>query len=231
MSPDFSMLDAAGMNLQAILDLDALAPGLRERVLAELDPGPWRRILVLANAGPRLWRTVREAGVPGPDPIDDFSRALFARWWRAQGTGARHQVLFPGATRVDLQALGRLAGWHHSSPLMIGIHPHWGTWFGYRVVVVTDVDWDATAAETGPSPCASCPDRPCQSACPAAAVGPAAFDLKACLRFRAAPASPCALSCAARMACPAGAAHRYDEDQIRHSYGDSLRAIQRFGLG
>ncbi len=230
MTPDFGALSAVGLNLQAVLSVDDLDAATRDRLAAAVDLAPWRRLVLIAHAGPQLWRHVQRSAVAGENPIDDFSLDQLDRWWDAQAGDARRLVLYPGEVVVDLQALGRAAGWHHASPLMIGIHPRWGTWFGYRLALLTDAMWAPTRPEAGESPCTACDARPCRAACPAAAVGDERLDLARCLRFRTAAGSPCATTCLARLACPAGASHRYDAGQIRHSYGNSLRAIRRFGL-
>ena len=80
-------------------------------------------------------------------------------------------------------------------------------------------------------PCASCDRRPCVAACPANALTGEDFDLDACLHWRMAPASTCADTCLARLACPVGAEHRYDAAQIRHSYGCSLDMLRHYLKG
>ncbi|MCB1887487.1 MAG: hypothetical protein KDH20_07760 [Rhodocyclaceae bacterium] len=230
MRPDYRPLSAVGLNAQAILDIDALPEATRERLAAAVDLSPWRRIVLIANTGPELWRAVQAAGVGGAHPIDDFSIDTVGRWWSGHAGGARCLRLYPDGAPIDLQALGRAVGWHHDSPLKIGIHPVWGTWFGYRVALLTDAPWTPTPPEAGDVPCLRCEAPPCRAACPAGAVGADGLDLPACLRFRTQPDSPCARTCLARLACPAGVAYRYDEAQIRHSYGDSLQAIRHFGL-
>lgn len=216
--------------MQAILSVDALGAQTRDRLAATIDLAPWRSLVLLANAGPQLWREILRRGLSGEHPIDEFSVAEVERWWAVQAGDARRHMLYPGNAPVDLQALGREAGWHHPSPLMIGIHPSWGTWFGYRVALLTDAPWAPTVPERGAAPCDHCAVRPCRGACPAAAVGVSGLDLPTCLHFRTTAGSPCATTCLARLACPVGAGHRYDDGQIRHSYGESLRAIRRFGL-
>ena len=42
---------------------------------------------------------------------------------------------------VNLQNLGQLLGWHTSSPLMIGIHPEYGLWSAYRVLMLANTDF------------------------------------------------------------------------------------------
>ncbi|HMT81523.1 MAG TPA: hypothetical protein PKD66_14225, partial [Azonexus sp.] len=54
------------------------------------------------------------------------------------------------------------------------------------------------------------------------------FNLERCSRFRLAADSPCAVGCLARIACPVAPGHRYDDDQIRHSYQRSLAMLRQY---
>ena len=227
--PDFSPLDRVGLNLHVVLPMAALDAASRERLAAKVELARWRQILVVANGGPELWRSVRASGVGGEDPIDRFSTDAVVGWLAAQRGAPRGLLLYPGEPVVDLQALGRAAGWHQASPLMLGLHPHWGSWFGYRVVMLTDTDWATNRvwADMLSSVCARCATTPCVTACPAGAVG-TRLDLARCIAHRLQPDSACTFDCAARLACPVGAQHRYDEGQRRHSYAASLAAIRRY---
>ncbi len=227
-APDFAGLDRLGLNLHAVLDLAGLSAAVAARLPAPESPANWRQLLLVGNAGPALWRTLQADRPAGDHPIDEFSVAVVERWFAAASGGGRSRRLYPGNGTVDLQALGRLAGWHRDSPLKIGIHPQWGSWFGYRVLLLTDTDWPAAVADAAASPCDRCAAAPCRSACPAGAVGEDGFDLERCVTHRSRHGSDCAHRCPAREACPVGVAQRYDEAQIRHSYGESLRAIERY---
>lgn len=227
-SPDFSALDTAGLNLQAVFELTALPPALRQRLTAQTDPAPrYRQLILIGNAGPALWRAVSAAGLRGPDPIDDFSVHHVLRWFAEHCPGAALHRLYPGSAPVDLQALGRLAGWHHDSPLRIGIQPGWGTWFAYRVALLADTALPPSVPLNAPSPCDACPDTPCIDACPAAAMADGRFALERCLAYRQQPASRCEHTCVARLRCPVGASQRYPDAHIHHVYRHSLAMIVR----
>lgn len=223
-----ALLDDAGLNRQHVFDLQALPADL----LAPLAVQPHeRQLILLAHAGRRLWARVQQAGVEGPHPIDDYS-VQTARQWLVQALpGARGRIVYPHGLpegrHLGLQRLGQLAGWHHAAPFMIGIDARWGTWFAYRVAMLTDTALPATPVEATGHPCASCAGKPCIAACPAHALGAEALDLQACMRQRLREGSPCALDCPARQACPVGAEHRYEASQMRHSAALSLAAIRR----
>lgn len=224
-APHFAALDAAGLNLQAVFEFSALPADVRAGVAACAPGTTYRQLILIANAGPAMWAALQAARVPGPDPMDDYSRTTVEAWCRDAPGNPHRLLLYPGDAPLGLQRLGELAGWHHPSPFMVGIQPGWGSWFGYRVALLADTALPPTPRVEAPSPCASCSDRPCVAACPGAALAPV-FSLDACLDWRLRPCSSCAETCLARLACPVGAEHRYPEAQIRHSYGGSLAMIR-----
>lgn len=225
---DFSALAAVGLNLHAVLDIDALPAELRTPLRADFDPaGRCRQLILIGHAGTALWAEVQRAGAGGADPIDDFSVAAVQRWFGAHGGGRHHVFVYPGNCRIGLQALGSVAGWHHPTPFKVGIMQPWGSWFGYRAVLLADTMFTPTPPRPQESPCASCATRVCVAACPAPAMDSGDFDLAACLAYRVEADSRCRATCVARLACPVGAQHRYDDAQLRHSYVQSLAAIAR----
>lgn len=221
-------LDDAGLNRQHVFDLADLPAA----VLATLDvQAGEKQLILLGHGGRRLWDRVQASGMAGDDPIDDYSVRTIRRWFAQELPERRFRILFPGPRIVGLQTLGTLAGWHHPSPLMIGVDTEWGSWYAYRAVVVADTGFAPSPRREGRSACPSCLAPPCIQACPAHALAGGRFDLEACSRYRLGPDSPCATGCLARQACPAGSEHRYDPAQIRHSYAHSLAVIQRYYAG
>ena len=228
----FEALTAVGLNLHAVFERDELPSDLR-RTLAGISSLP--RVLLLGNGGFSLWSHVegaRERGeLPGPDPIDTYSIRIVRRWLSSTFPSARGQIVYPPASgepmaTVDLQALGVYAGWHHPTPFMVGINAAWGPWFAYRVLLLTDAPLDSTSPMNDASPCATCVERTCISACPADALT-GRFDLARCAAYRTRGDSICALTCRARLACPVGREHRYPDAQLAHSYGESLRMLRK----
>lgn len=226
--PDYSSLDAVGLNLHAVFAIDDLPAPLRDSLGA---PGNYRQLILIGNGGRALWSAIKRGAMVSPDPIDDFSRRAAEQWLAAQAPGCRSEIVYPGERPVGLQSLGELAGWHFASPFMVGINARWGTWFAYRAVLLADTDFaltrpppDASAAR---SPCASCADRPCVDACPGRAMSDRRFALQRCVAYRQAPASACRATCLARLACPVGSEQRYSDEQIGHSYSVSMQMIER----
>ncbi len=221
-------LDAAGLNRQHLFDLAALP----DTVGATLgDTTGFSQLLLIGHGGRRLWECVQASGIGGSDPIDDYTRQTLAEWFARELPGSDYRILYPGEAPVGLQAFGELAGWHHPTPFRVGIDAKWGSWFAYRAAVLCTTRFSPFFRVDRSSPCATCIERPCVAACPANALAGENFDLDACLHWRMDPASTCADTCLARLACPVGAEHRYDAAQIRHSYGRSLDMLRHYLKG
>lgn len=219
-------LDSAGLNLQAVFNLDDIPADIATEIRSRFDPGRrYRQLILIGHAGKTLWSAVKASGIASANPIDDFSVRTVEQWLAAQDAATRHAVVYPGDGAIGLQALGRLAGWHGDSPLRVGISEEWGTWYAYRVVVLADSDFEPSRPLSGKSPCASCLCRACVAACPAGALADGALRLEKCVAYRKQPTSRCKDTCLARLACPVGAEHRYCEEQIRHTYSISMRTI------
>ena len=220
---DFSALDTAGLNLRAVFDLAGLPGDMRER----LDPvHRYRQLILIGHGGRTLWQQVQAAGLVSEHPIDDFCCETVRVWFAAQQPGVSFEIVYPGDAPVGLQALGRLAGWHHESPFRVGINEAWGSWFAYRAVVLADTNLPLTPTMPGESPCSRCTAQPCVSTCPAGALESGEFSLPKCIAYRKQPDSRCRVTCIARTSCPVRPEHRYDDTQIAHSYSRSMAMIE-----
>jgi epoxyqueuosine reductase len=223
-SPDYSLLDDAGLNLRAVFAIDRLPAPFRESLAAERN---YRQLILVGNGGRALWSALKNDGIESADPIDDFSVRSVNAWLAEEAAGCRHEIVYPGNRPIALQSLGTLAGWHFASPFMVGINARWGTWHAYRAVVLADTDFVLTRPEVGASPCQSCRQRFCLDACPGMAMTDGCFALQKCVSYRKRQGSACRANCLARLACPVGSEHRYDGEQIRHSYSISMQMIER----
>ncbi|GAB2905482.1 4Fe-4S dicluster domain-containing protein [Uliginosibacterium flavum] len=226
--PEAAFLNHAGLNRQHVFNLAELPADL----VAPLAPAAHERQLILfGHAGRRLWECVQAEGIRTEHPIDEYSVRTVEAWLAQALPAARARFVFPqslGSRHIGLQRLGTIAGWHRASPFMVGIDSVWGSWFAYRVAILTDTDLPASQPVDNGYPCTSCATKPCITACPAGALAGGSFNLAACNAGRLAAESDCALGCTARSACPVGAEHRYEESQICHSAAGSLATIRRY---
>lgn len=226
---DHELLDSAGLNRQAVFDIDTLPADIAASIAASNTAGlALRQLILIAHAGRTLWEAVTASGIRSEDPIDDFTVRTVTQWFARTLPRNRCQILYPGTQAIGLQRLGQLAGWHHASPFMVGIDRQWGTWYAYRALVAADTRFAPTKPASGEHPCAGCRHRICVAACPAGALDGARFDLAKCISYRKREDSRCKATCLARISCPVGSEHRYCDEQIRHTYLGSMRAIERY---
>lgn len=199
--------------------------GLALRGALRLEPeeqtGPlagMRQIVLVGLIGRTGWDSFArspEAGDGRPDPLDRWSE-------RCLGELARHlgaQALFPfgGPPYWPFQRWAQRAEPLAPSPLGLLIHPDYGLWHSYRgaLAFAEAIDWPPAAQ--APSPCASCADQPCLTACPVSAFGPAGYDVAACAGWLRSPAGQTCMDqgCQARLACPVGRPFAHRPDQAR----------------
>ncbi len=214
-------LRAGGLDPQR----QSLADSLRRS-----DPhGEYASALLLGNAGPSLWPALQAARPPGEHPVDDYSRATALAFAARFAGDSRALCLYPGgAQQPPLQLWSQLAGWHHRSPLGMGIHPRYGLWQACRALLLLRTALPERREPRGVSPCIDCP-APCVSACPAAALAVGEWpEMHRCLDYRVAAASDCADRCLARLACPVAAEQRYPSQQIAHHYRDPATTRRRY---
>ena len=226
-----SFLAAQGFNLLAVFDCAELpAPVAALMDDAAPDWRRWPRLVLIGSGGLDLWPALQRHGPADTDPVDRFSRACAGAFVRDYLHDPPVRWLYPGDTLSPLQRLGELAGWHHASPLGIGINARYGLWFAYRAACLIDQPLPVTPPWTGRSPCEYCPDKPCINACPAGAVAAAAaFSVPRCAGHRRVADSSCAQTCLSRLACPVAAGKRYPPEQIAYHYRLSLDHLRTAG--
>lgn len=227
--PDNALFEA-GFNLQAVFNLaDLPAPLVKELEGCSDKPHRYKQLILLGHGGRQFWATLKASGFKSDNPVDDFTLQTVGDYFARLPGGPAYAFLFPGEKVFDLMALGRLAGWHHATPFMVGINQTWGSWFAYRAVLLTDTDFAASKPLSGvspfASPCAACDKKPCIPRCPAGAMDGTEFSLTKCVTYRKGENSLCRDKCISRIVCPIATEHRYDADQINYHYGRSLRMI------
>ncbi len=185
-------------------------------VPAQADGAESRSLILLGNLGGGLWpafAAAPEAADGEPDPMNRWSiRVIGAMAQRLDGL-----ALFPfgGPPYHPFQRWAQKAEGLQASPLGMLIHPVYGLWHAYRGAIALVRELDLPPPDVAVSPCESCAERPCLTACPVGAFTPAGYDVPACTAHLAAAAGRDCLSggCLARRACPIGSGHRYGGDQ------------------
>lgn len=233
---NFELLNRAGLNLQAVFNLSELPDEITASISEHVpDLSRFKQLIIFGHGGTRMWESVQRSEFTDSEfsdsdhPIDSFSVDIVNRYFADACSGNSVEILYPHSSRiVPLQKLGTLAGWHHASPFRVGINAEWGSWFAYRAVVLADTEFEVTPKMDAPSPCDSCEEKPCITACPADALAGNHGSLQPCIDYRLTDDSRCKARCFSRLACPVAVEHRYSMEQINYHYSRSMQTIEDY---
>lgn len=162
--------------------------------------------LVLLGTAGAFWPAF-SASVEGqddkPDPVDRWSSRVIGAL--AEQVSATAYFPFGGPPYTPFINWALASGRAFSSPSQMMVHDQVGLMISYRGALHFDGELHIPPPLLGRSPCDSCSDKPCLSACPVGALvdgGP--YDLGACHSFldRVAGTSCMGQGCQARRACP-----------------------------
>jgi hypothetical protein len=204
-------------------------PGPEDRLPALPGGQSARTLLLLGFVGPEGWAafsTSAEAGLP-EHPLDGWTRHVTEELAARLAAGA----LFPfeGPPYWPFQRWAMRAEPVAVSPLGILIHPDYGLWHAYRAALLFGETLELPTPAARPSPCETCAEKPCLTACPVGAFTRSGYAVEACAAHIAAPAGALCMEegCRARDACPVGRGYRYPAPQIRFHMQAFRRARTR----
>lgn len=185
-------------------------------------------LVMVGNAGPAMWDVFAARRAGGDGPLDAWTRATIDPVAERFGAKAIYPFERP---HPPFQQWARRAEGLASSPLGILIHPEFGLWHAYRAALVFPrwiPDFEDAPGEPA-SPCESCIEKPCLSACPVAAFSPDAYNVETCAGHLSSARGRTCLDngCAARNACPVGREYRYPAAQIRFHMAAFARSLVR----
>ena len=186
--------------------------------------GAARAIVLIGNYGPALWPAFESGRREEPNPLDAWTKRVIDPIAAELGSTAAYPSDRP---YHPFQQWAQRAEPVHASPLGILIHPEWGLWHAYRAALLFDQPVDGLPARVeAASPCASCAEKPCLTACPVSAFDGKRYDVTACGAHLIARNAPhCAdLGCRARDACPVAPEMRYPQAQVRFHMAAFVRS-------
>lgn len=178
-----------------------------------------RTVVVVGNVGGAIWPSFRADERPVADPLDDWTRRRLEPVAARFGADYMHPSDEPF---IPMQRWAQRADDVFESPIGLLIHPDHGLWHAYRGVLLFAEPLDGLpTVGARVSPCSTCADQPCRTACPVGAfttdglrlVG---YDHERCRGHVRSGHEPRCLTagCAARRACPVNAAGHYETDQM-----------------
>ena len=174
-----------------------------------------KSVVIIGNIGSDMWPHFVAAGVHGPDPLDTWTRGVLRPIAARFGADYVHpsDVPYP-----PMQRWAQRADDVWPSPIGLFVHAEHGLWHAYRGALLFPGAVDGMPGPTGASsPCLTCVERPCLTACPVEAFTDDGYDVEACRGHIRSDTVPRCLTggCAARRACPINPDLRYGPDQMR----------------
>lgn len=190
-------------------------------------PDEARFVILIGNAGPDMFRRFARERDPSRDRLDDWTRDAVEKL--AADLDARACYPFEMNPPWPFLTWARRAGAGHVSPLGLNIHPDYGLWHAYRAALLFPVAFDLPPHYSGESPCRSCAEKPCLTACPVNAFDGTSYDVPACAgHLRSQRGDECMTrGCLARHACPVGQGHAYAPAQAEFHMRSFLAAREK----
>lgn len=168
-------------------------------LLGPLEPGFWQHF-----TGSEEYRD------GAPDPLDRWSARVIGAL--AEALGAQAFFPFGGPPHQPFIRWAKASGRAHDSPVGLLVHDSAGMMVSYRGAL--GFGFALEGPEPGPSPCLSCADQPCRTACPADAFASGLYDVPACKADLERKGNDCMeRGCAVRRACPLSRAYGRVEAQ------------------
>jgi hypothetical protein len=192
-----------------------------------------RTIVLVGNVGSLMWESFskdKDHWVE-PDPLDHWTKFHLSKI--AQSFHVKVVFPFEGPDYAPFQTWAMQADCVYPSPIGPLIHPEYGLWHAYRAAFLFDFEVANLPQPTKTiSPCESCVDRPCISACPVQAFDGPAYDVAQCTAYlKSKEATSCLeQSCLSRRACPVGRDFQYSGDHAAFHMARFLNSFAVQGL-
>lgn len=167
--------------------------------------------VLLGPSEPGFWAYVTqrpEFRFGGSDPLDAWSRwAITALGYV---TGSTPVFPFGGPPHHPFISWALQSGEAWQSPVGLLVHRDAGLLVSYRGALIFDhvIDLPAPAS----SPCNTCTDQPCLTACPVGALSPTGYDVPAC-KAHIETDDVCRAGCRVRLSCPISQSYGRDPAQ------------------
>ena len=188
-------------------------------VLGVVNPaiGAYKSLFLVGPHKARFWQVFQQSAEyrdGQPDPIDRWSARVLNGI--AIGFGAKAVFPFGGPPYHPFISWALQSGECFQSPVQILVHRDAGLFVSFRGALGFSEQLDLPLMAQ--SPCDTCAEKPCLSACPADALVKNHYDVAACHVFLdSEPGQSCtARGCAVRRACPVGQSDRVEAQSAFH---------------
>lgn len=171
-------------------------------------PDGCQTVILLGPNEPDFWpafQSAPESQDGQPDPMDRWSTRVIGAW--AELILAKPLFPFGGPPYLPFFSWALETGRIHQSPIMLLVHDAAGLFVSFRGALALPELIDLPAPP--PSPCNTCRETPCKTACPVDALDGTSYDVHRCKSYLGTPeGKDCMeIGCAARRVCPVSQAY------------------------
>ena len=186
-------------------------------------PSGTATLILVGNAGQAMWHAFQKECGSGKDPLNEWTRRVLSDI--AKRFLATTIFPFDGPPYAPFFAWARRAEAVADSPIGMLIHSEFGLWHAWRGALAFQEKFVLRDCHPVTSPCYTCSEKPCQTACPVDAFRGGLYDVVACAsHLRTEAGADCmAQGGRARRACPVGSDLVYAPAQARFHMNAFLR--------
>ncbi|MFT4715064.1 MAG: epoxyqueuosine reductase [Paracoccaceae bacterium] len=190
--------------------------GAFHTVEADNAPKGCQTLILLGPHEPGFWQRITSSPeYAQADPIDRWSTRVVGQL----ATDLDAAAIFPfgGPPYQPFVSWAMRSGRVWQSPVALMVHDTSGMFLSYRGALAFQERLDIPAANAA-SPCETCADQPCLTACPASALTAEGYDLAACHQWLDGQGLDTCLSsgCLVRRACPISQSYGRLDIQTAH---------------
>lgn len=169
-------------------------------------PDATRSLALIGPDGGAMWPIFRQSTEYSddlPDPLNRWSERVLGT---VAGTlGAKALFPFGGPPWHPFITWALRSGRVHASPVTLLAHVSQGLFVSFRAALALVEVLDDPSPSPAASPCDTCAEQPCKTACPVGALSTEGYYVRACKAHMTGPeGGDCHSGCLVRRACPVG---------------------------
>jgi hypothetical protein len=183
-------------------------------------------IVLIGNAGSAMWSPFLADPIAHdgePDPLNRWIERIVDS--AARTLDARPVYAHQGPPFLPFLTWAAQCDAVSPSPLGLFVHPDFGLWHAYRAALLFEATLALPALDRRPSPCETCADRPCTTACRVPGNDLIRDHVQGCAGSGLPEGRDCRENgCGSRRACPFGQDHMYEPAHMRFHMEAFLRS-------
>ena len=183
-------------------------------------------VVLIGNAGSAMWASFQADPIAQdgrPNPLNRWIEKVVGS--AADTLGAHPVYAHDGPPFIPFLTWAAQCDAVSPSPLGLFVNPDFGLWHAYRAALLFAASLNLPASDQRRSPCETCPDRPCTTACRVPGNDLVRDHVQGCAGSGLPEGQDCSRhGCGSRRACPVGRDYLYEPAHMRFHMDAFLRS-------